>query len=279
MMIEILFKRFSLAAAVFLLMCGLGREVPAQDIPVKHSVDKKIRIAIVLDDVGNTKNEYQNLESIGFPVTIAILPSVTFTELYYGISNPNVEKIVHLPMESRIYPGPDTIYTSMSGEELEKKMEKIFAQFPDVAGFNNHEGSAFMKNEKALECVFSFASKKNLFFLNSVTTSPVLARKISSELGIHYLERNVFLDNRNTPEYIRKQFKKCYQIAMERGQCIVIGHIRQITVDVLKEIVPEYRQLGCDFVFLEDFFQERTRIPITAAPSQNKEKKQAGDLP
>ena len=60
-------------------------------------------------------------------------------------------------------------------------------------------------------------------------------------------------------EYIKERFQECLQVADERFFCIAIGHVRPLTVKVLKEVVPEAERQGYKFIFLEDLYQLESR--------------------
>jgi len=217
-------------------------------------------IAIILDDAGSTRECLFDIEKVDFPVTLAVLPSVAYSEQFCYVSNPLVRKIVHLPMEAeRLYPGPGTIYTSMTEDELRKALEDIFSQFQELKGFNNHMGSVFMQDERSVRTVMLFAKENNLFFLNSMTVNDEKAGFLAKEIGVPYLERDVFLDNKADADYIKGQFLKCLDVARENSICIVLGHVRPLTVEVLNEVVPEAEKKGFRFLFLEDLYEGESR--------------------
>ncbi|MCK5708723.1 MAG: divergent polysaccharide deacetylase family protein [Candidatus Aureabacteria bacterium] len=213
------------------------------------------KIAIILDDAGNTSKCLHDVMTIKFPVTIAILPSVAYSKFFYDIENPYVKKIIHVPMEAnKLNPGPETLYTSMTDEEIKQGLETVYEQFPDCRGFNNHMGSVFMKDSRAVKQIFKFADSKKLFFLNSLTVNDDTANILAGEMSIKYMERDVFLDNKSDEDYIKEQFYKCLMLAEKNFSCIIIGHVRPLTIKTLKRIVPEAEKEGYSFVFLEDLY-------------------------
>ena len=60
-----------------------------QEIPVKELYS----VAIVLDDAGNTRECLFDIEEINFPVTIAVLPSVSYSQKFCYVENSHVKKI------------------------------------------------------------------------------------------------------------------------------------------------------------------------------------------
>jgi uncharacterized protein len=260
-------RRFRRSVLLFLLIasscilvsgCAQKRRAVREEAPAAPELPARtFRIAIVLDDAGNTRECLSTVEETTFPVTIAVLPSVAYTRRFASVASPQVRKIVHLPMEaSKLDPGPDTVRTSMTDEELMKTLEVIFSQVPDAAGFNNHMGSVFMKDGRAMRVVFTFAAQRKLFFLNSLTSKEKTAEALSLELSVPYIERDVFLDNTKDAKAIKLQFEDCLRVAREHGACVAQGHVRPLTLQVLSELVPRAERAGYTFVFLEDILSK-----------------------
>ncbi len=75
-----------------------------------------------------------------------------------------------------------------------------------------------------------------------------LARKI----GIGFVKRDVFIDNKLEPDYIKAQLNKLKMKARFSGQAIGIGHDRPATLEVLRQIIPEWEKEGYKFVFVSE---------------------------
>jgi polysaccharide deacetylase 2 family uncharacterized protein YibQ len=80
---------------------------------------------------------------------------------------------------------------------------------------------------------------------------------ISRKIGLKYAERSVFLDLAQKKEekqnraYIKKQIKELINIAKIRGSAIAIGHDRKLTIEVIKDSVPEIEKENIKIVPLE----------------------------
>jgi len=118
---------------------------------------------------------------------------------------------------------------------MQKILNNNFATVEGIVGINNHEGSVFTSRHKPMEEFLSLVKGKNLFFLDSLTTSRSQVEKVAQQFGIPVLKRDIFLDNEKDPEYIHKQFQKLLSIAQRRGYAIAIGHSRAVTIETLKK--------------------------------------------
>ena len=81
--------------------------------------------------------------------------------------------------------------------------------------------------------------------------------KAAQKAGISFAGRDIFIDNRLDREYIREQLKKAEKIAHENGEAVAIGHDRVLTVQVLKEAVPEMKKNGIRFIFLSEIVKKQ----------------------
>ena len=71
-------------------------------------------------------------------------------------------------------------------------------------------------------------------------------------MGLRSARRDVFLDNRSDPDYIRAQVRQLKALASSRGVAIGIGHDRQATLEVLIEMMPQLAKEGYKFVFVSE---------------------------
>ena len=136
----------------------------------------------------------------------------------------------------------------MDKEEIKLTMKKNLETVPYAVGVNNHEGSKGMEEEKVVTELIDFLKKENLFFLDSLTTPKSPTRKIATEKGVPYLERNTFLDNKKEEKYIKEQIEDLVSQALSNGQAIGIAHPSPETLNTLKSILPKIEAEGIQIV-------------------------------
>jgi len=90
--------------------------------------------------------------------------------------------------------------------------------------------------------IFSVLKKKGLFFIDSRTTAQTLCKPSARLFQIPFAQRDVFLDHRQDPAFIRRQLKELVRIAQQHGQAIGIGHPHTITYDILREMLPDLQK-------------------------------------
>jgi hypothetical protein len=142
----------------------------------------------------------------------------------------------------RVDPGPGTLLTTMSPDQLISQLQKNLDTLPSIKGVNNHMGSRLTAESSQLYQIFSILKKRGLFFVDSRTTAKTLCKPSARMFKIPFAQRDVFIDHHPKPEFIRKQINMLIEIANRHGEALGIAHPHMTTYKVLKEILPDLRQ-------------------------------------
>ncbi len=238
----------------------LIQRLPVKKITYKEPVLLKPHIpayvAIVIDDWGYSMNNVEILRQIEKPLTLAILPSLPYSEKIAKEANKkNFEVILHLPLEAHnknIGNEKDTIFTGMDKKEITSSLDKSIKSVPYIKGISNHQGSKATEDEILMKAIFDELRKKKLFFLDSFVTPNSICEPLARSMGIRFAKRNTFLDNEEDGEYIRSQLSRLAYLAKKDGSAIGICHDKQISLSVLKETMDELEADGIKFVKLSE---------------------------
>ncbi|WP_427193742.1 divergent polysaccharide deacetylase family protein [Treponema denticola] len=222
---------------------------PIQDLP---ELPSKGKLIFVFDDAGHNLEQLQYFLDLPFPCTIAVLPKLPNSrETARRIRAAGKELILHQPMQAlnpNINPGDGAVKPGMDREEIKKIVASNVEEIGPIAGMNNHEGSLITSDEKAMEAVLELCKEKNIYFLDSRTSSKSVVPQVAKKLNMNIWERAVFLDNKRDKAYMKKQIIEGLEIASQRGEAIMIGHV--FTVDLailLKEMYSDLTQEGYTF--------------------------------
>lgn len=209
------------------------------------------RIAIVIDDLGRDETEIEEIEAFGVPVTYSVLPYEEETAAVVAeLTARGEEMLCHLPMEPEGAgdPGPGALLASMNDDELVVATDRALAEVPGAVGVNNHMGSGFSADARAMRPVLAHLGKRHLFFLDSRTSAKSVGYRLAIELGVPSAERQVFLDDLEEPAAIRAQFARLLGLAKKKGAAIAIGHPHPNTLAVLAEEIPKAVAAGFEIV-------------------------------
>jgi uncharacterized protein len=200
---------------------------------------QKPLIAIVIDDMGVDKRRSALAIDLQGPLTLSFLTYATDLEHQtQRARNRGHELMLHVSMEpgsSAVDPGPNALLTTLSDDELRRRLEWSFGRFSTYVGVNNHMGSKFTSNRKAMSIVIGEIKNRGLLFLDSRTSGRTVGAKLARKMGVPVAERNIFIDHENTIEAVHEQLKKVEQLARSKGSVIAIGHPRDVTIRALSK--------------------------------------------
>jgi len=210
------------------------------------------RMAIVIDDVGYSLAGLKEFLALPFPLAFSVLPDLPHSrEAGRLIAAAGKELLVHLPMEpsSGTNPGPGAVLTSQSDAEIRLLLEQSLERLPQAVGLNNHMGSRATADPRVMEAVMRFLAVRGLFFLDSRTTPATAGPQTAARLGVPLLERDVFLDNENSPAYIEQALQRGVRAARARGSAVLIGHVQNVELAAeLERLLPSMERGGVALV-------------------------------
>jgi polysaccharide deacetylase 2 family uncharacterized protein YibQ len=226
-----------------------SKEIPPVKKPVKSPTPEKQLplVAIIIDDLGYDKKIARKLSNLNAMLTFSILPYSPFQKSIARLSrDKGLGIMLHLPMEPVEYPdvnpGPGTLLTSMTPDQLTRQLEKDLDAVPFITGVNNHMGSKMTAESSQMYQIFSILKKRGLYFVDSRTTAETLCKPSARLFQLPFAQRDVFLDHLVEGEFIRKQLKKLVRIAQRNGYAIGIGHPHSLTYQVLREMLPDLQK-------------------------------------
>ena len=196
------------------------------------------RVAIIIDDMGHHKKYGGELLELDLNLTFSFLPHAPFSlEQEESAWRKGRDILVHMPMEPRdslFDPGPGTLYLKDSAETISRIVQENINRIPHAIGVNNHMGSKFTADRRAMRVVLEELRQRNLFFVDSLTTPFSVGAEEAAQMGIRTGRREIFLDNSQTREDICRQLKRLVAYAKKYGSGIGIGHPNKATIDALK---------------------------------------------
>jgi uncharacterized protein len=207
----------------------------------------KVRIAIVIDDLGGDLDMARKFLALPFPVTFSVLPFLRHsTEVAELAHSHGREVMLHLPMEPHGYPkanpGQGALLLSMSGGEVQSSVRSAIDASPYIRGINNHMGSKFTENPAMMRLVLAEIQRRDLYFLDSRTSDQSVSVSIAQELRVAHTQRDIFLDHSAKENAVRSQMERFIGLARIRGTAVAIGHPHEITWKVLSQIGPRLRE-------------------------------------
>ncbi len=213
----------------------------------RPSINNSCKLAIIVDDLGYDSEIGRAFMSLDLPIGLSFLPLAPKTGVMVkAIDKAKHELMLHLPMEPNHWPemnpGPGALMTQMGETEIRETIERHLRRVPGARGVNNHMGSYFTQRRDKMRIVLSEIKKRNLFFVDSRTTSKTVALGVARQLGVPATERSVFLDNDPSPKAIQFQLERLMGIVQHLGSGVGICHPNQAALSVLKKNLPRVKR-------------------------------------
>ncbi|MEJ5358422.1 MAG: divergent polysaccharide deacetylase family protein, partial [Desulfobacterales bacterium] len=204
------------------------------------------RVALIIDDIGYDRPLAEKLIALEAPLTFSVLPHSPHQKALARLAHERGrEVLLHLPMEPLEYPaiqpGPGALLSSMTPDQLLEEVERNLQAVPYVRGVNNHMGSRLTADPDRMNQVFSVLRRHGLFFVDSRTTEESACSSAARLFQVPFARRDVFLDHRPEPEFIRRQMAALVRQARRQGEAIAIAHPHPATYEVLREELPRLK--------------------------------------
>lgn len=207
-----------------------------------------VRIAIIIDDLGNNLALGREAVSLPGSLTYSVLPWRPHSaEIALRAHAEGKEVMLHLPMQTTDgrAMGPGGLHMNMSRVEFARQVRTSLAAIPHVSGVNNHMGSLLTQHPAAMRWLMEdLACFDRLYFVDSRTDVRTVARNHARAAGLSNAQRDVFLDNQQDAEYVRAQLRRLVAKARRHGSAIGIGHPYPETLMVLAEELPALAAQG-----------------------------------
>ncbi|MBG71684.1 MAG: hypothetical protein CMQ50_02195 [Gammaproteobacteria bacterium] len=218
------------------------------------------QLAIVIDDVGYSREVGERVLALPNAVSIAVLPftpqAVTLAAHAQAMGK---DVLLHQPLESEIQSkgAGRTLTLNMSSDDIKREVNAALKSIPGVKGVSNHTGSRFTQDVPSMNALMSVISAHGLFFLDSRTTARTVAMRVAMDWGVPAVRRDVFLDHDREVRAINAAFERALGIANRRGYAILIAHPHDITLQFLETRLPT--------------LQKTTLVPVSSLTTSQSE--------
>ncbi|WP_299224259.1 divergent polysaccharide deacetylase family protein [uncultured Campylobacter sp.] len=213
----------------------------------------RAKLAIIIDDVG-TDEQAQKLIALPVRVTPSIFPPEYQRKDTRSLARGFEHYAIHLPMEaSSAKNNSATLRASDNYEKLNGVIAKLRADFPNAKFINNHTGSKFTSDERAMQNLLRAMNEHGFLFIDSRTSPATKAKAAMKGLGMRYVHRDVFLDNQDSVAAVRKKLREAVALAKKQGYAIAIGHPKSSTLRALANSADILGEV--DLVYLDEIYE------------------------
>ena len=210
------------------------------------------RIALIVDDIGYSRHRAAPFLDLPIDITFSILPKLPKSQtLALEIHECGQQVMLHQPMEPYnrdLDPGPGALFVGDGIDKITNILEENILHMPHAVGVNNHMGSRFTASSREISEALRVVKKKNLLFVDSLTSSSSKAYKTAKTLRLAAGYRNIFLDNIPRASSIYSQLQRLKRHALQFGRGIGIGHPHPETAVAIRHFAKDLEGSGISFV-------------------------------
>ena len=224
---------------------------------VLHHGKVKGTICLVIDDFGFVQNkDIEDFLHLNKNITAAIIPGTPYAgSIGRYADSVGIETIIHMPMES--HEDDDTEYPISLNEKLnatlvEEKVRFSFNEIPTALGMNNHQGSKATESLQLMKDLARTLKNIDKFFLDSFTNPESRGYITMRRYGVPTQLRQVFLDHVEDSATIKFNLDSLAILSHHMDIAVGIGHVKPLTLNVLKEEIPRLESEGYRFIRLSE---------------------------
>ncbi len=103
-------------------------------------------------------------------------------------------------------------------------------------------------------------TKRELFFLDSVTSPATVAATVGRESGLATVRRDVFIDNDREVDAIGRQIDRAVETARKNGSAVLIGHPYPETLEALRKATIRIRAEGVRVVSITELVKRKGQL-------------------
>ncbi len=209
----------------------------ARKIPATTGNPDGPRIALIVGGLGvGASSTSDALSKIPGPVTFAFAPyGSDLDNLVARARGEGHEILLQVPMEPFDYPdndpGPQTLLSSLSGEQNIDRMQWLMSRFQGYVGVTNQMGARFTASEASLAPVLRETAKRGLIYVDDGSSARSLASQIAGANKVPFAKADVIVDTVPTVAEIDKALVRLETIARERGTAIGYATALPVTIE------------------------------------------------
>ena len=145
------------------------------------------------------------------------------------------EILLQIPMEPFDYPdndpGPQTLLTTLSGEQNIDRMYWHLSRFQGYAGIANFMGARFVTTEAVMQPIVREAAKRGLGYLDDGSAPRSVAPSLALSQAMPFARADLTIDVVPTSVEIDRTLAKLESLARERGTAVGVASALPISIE------------------------------------------------
>ncbi len=182
------------------------------------------RIALIVTGLGISATATADAMKLPGAVTLAFTPYGSDLDKLVARARADHEVLLQAPMEPFDYPdndpGPQTLLTSLSGDQNIDRLQWLMSRFQGYVGIANYMGAKFTASEASLAPILRETSKRGLIFVDDGTSARSLAGQIAGSANVPFAKADVVIDASPGAVDVERALGRLEAVARERGTAV-----------------------------------------------------------
>jgi uncharacterized protein len=194
------------------------------------------RIAVIVGGLGiSASGTADALAQLPAPVTLALAPyGAELERLAEQARGQKHEVLLQVPMEPFDYPdndpGPQTLLTSLSGEQNVDRLHWLMSRFQGYVGVVSYMGAKFTASEAALSPVLRETAKRGLIYVDDGASPRSIASQLAGSQNLPFVKTDIVIDTVPTPTEVDHALARLELTAREHGSAVGLARALPATV-------------------------------------------------
>jgi len=220
---------------------------------------KKPEVALIFDDLGENLKDLTQIQSLGIPVTVSIVPGLKFSKsIAQSAKLHGFSVMTHLPLEpknAQKYQSDKYKFISSSMPRRQRLgLIRYYLNYIRVSiAVNNHLGSAVTEDPKLMKEVLAAVKNHGLFFVDSRTSNASVACEIAKKENVPCGYNEGFFDSTDDINIMQNDFFGLLEKAKLKEKIIIIAHPKKKTFFLLRKLLPKAKN-QVQFITIQDYF-------------------------
>ncbi|MBB35974.1 MAG: hypothetical protein CME88_11500 [Hirschia sp.] len=235
-------------------MIASDGRTPAQIYARPHAATEKPKISLIVGGLGLKYSlTMQAIRDLPPEVTLSFVPYSNNLQTYVNAARKaGHEVLLEIPMEPYDYPnvdtGPETLLTSVTAEENERRLRILMGKTTGYFGVINYQGAKLATDGRTLDPIMTEIKDRGLAFFYDGGAPRAVFDSVAMDQRLDFAEADRIVDARPTSEAIDRNLLHLEALALQNGHALGVGFAYPVTVDQFHEWAKTLDYRGYELV-------------------------------
>ncbi|MFC7292144.1 divergent polysaccharide deacetylase family protein [Hirschia litorea] len=214
---------------------------PAEVYARPHTPTGKPQIALIVGGLGIKRSlTMQAISDLPPEVTLSFVPYSADLQTWVNRARAaGHEVLLEMPMEPYDYPnvdtGPDTLLTTLSAEENERRLKVVLGQTTGYFGVINYQGARLATESRVLKPIMEELNRRGLALIYDGAANRSVFPSIAEEIDMNFAEADRIVDTVPSADAIDRNLLHLEALALQNNSALGVGFAFPVTVDQFKQ--------------------------------------------